>query len=138
MENHPDETTQTVCNGSNCLRMAEPRHKPAIDKLKKTAFSFDSRVRRLIQKALHLPVAFGRAVAVIHTCTFFLSRADAYPRRKLFRRRKCCCRRPNLRDDLLRRIHPEPWYLRQTLHHILMGAQQARHLLFEPVDLFFY
>jgi hypothetical protein len=27
-------------------------HKPAIDKLKNTAFSFDSRVRRLIQKAL--------------------------------------------------------------------------------------
>jgi hypothetical protein len=31
MENHPDETTQTVCNSSNCLSMAEPRHKPAID-----------------------------------------------------------------------------------------------------------
>jgi serine/threonine protein kinase/Tfp pilus assembly protein PilF len=34
MENHPDETTQTVCNSSNCLSMAEPRHKPAIDRLK--------------------------------------------------------------------------------------------------------
>src|SRR3989442_11038376 len=24
-------STQTVCNGSNCLSMAEPRHKPVID-----------------------------------------------------------------------------------------------------------
>jgi hypothetical protein len=79
MENHPDETTETVCDGSNCLSMAEPRHKPAIDKLKNTTFGSDSRVGPLIQKALHLPVAFGRAVAVIDTCTFFLSRADAHP-----------------------------------------------------------
>jgi len=80
MENHPDETTQTVCNGSNCLSMAEPGHKPAINKLKDTAFGSDSRVRRLIQKALHLPVPFGRAVAVIDTSTFLFTRGDAHPR----------------------------------------------------------
>jgi len=79
MENDPDETTQTVCNGSNCLSMAEPRQKPAIDKLKDTAFGFNRRVRHLIQKTLHLPVTFGRPVAVIDACTFFLSRADAHP-----------------------------------------------------------
>src|SRR5437016_14370485 len=79
MENHPDETTQTVCNGSNCLSMAEPRHKPAINKLKDTAFGSDSRVRRLIQKALHLPVPFGGAVAVIDTSTFLLRQGRRPP-----------------------------------------------------------
>jgi hypothetical protein len=31
----------------------------------------------------------------------------------------------------------QPWHLRQTLHHVLMGTPQARHLLVELVDLFF-
>src|SRR3989442_15882285 len=122
MQNHPYETTQTLCIGSNCLSMAEKRHKPAIDKLKNTAFGFDSRVRRLIQKALHLSVAIGRAVAVIDACTFFLSRADAHPRSQMFGRGKCCCRRSYFRDDLLRRIDTEPWHLRQTLHYVLIGS----------------
>jgi hypothetical protein len=108
MKNHPDETTQTVGNGSNCLRMTESRDKSTIDKLKNTAFSFHSRVRYLIQKALHLPVAFGRAVAVIDTCTFFLSGADTHPRSQVLRRRKCGGGRSDFRDDLLRRIHTEP------------------------------
>ena len=84
MENHPDETTQTVFNGSNGLSMTEPRHKSAIDKLKNAAFSFDSCVRDLIQEAFHLPVAFGRAVTVIDSCTFFFSRADAHSSRSPF------------------------------------------------------
>src|SRR5215510_5254164 len=61
MENHPDETTQTVCNGSNCLSMAEARHQTPIKKLKDTSLRFDGRMRRLIQKPLHLSVTFRRA-----------------------------------------------------------------------------
>src|SRR5262245_17424045 len=78
MKKHPDETTQTVCNGSNCLSMAEPRDKPPIKKLKDTALRFDSRMRSLIQETPHLPVAFRREVAVIDTRNFFFYWADAH------------------------------------------------------------
>jgi hypothetical protein len=59
MENHPDQSTKTVRDSSNGLSMAEPNHKPAIDKLKDTAFGFDCCIRRLIQKRFHLPVTLG-------------------------------------------------------------------------------
>jgi len=60
MENHPDETTQTVCNGSNCLSMAEPRHKPAINKLKDTAFGSDSRRSPPISEGPSSACSLGR------------------------------------------------------------------------------
>jgi hypothetical protein len=58
-------------------------------------------------------------------------RPDAHPRSQMFGRGKCYFCWSNLRDDLLHRIHTEPWQLRQTLHDVLMGAQQARHLLLD-------
>src|SRR2546430_2253792 len=43
------------------VEIPHPKVVPTIDQLKDTAFGFDSRVRRLIQKTLHLPVASGFA-----------------------------------------------------------------------------
>ena len=136
VKNLPDQTTEPVGDGANGLGMAESRDESAIDDREDRAFGLHRGVRRLIQDASHLTVAFGAAVTVVHACAFLVAGAGAHPGGEMFGRGKRRCSGADFRDDLLRGIDAEPWHLREPLHRVVMCGEQARHFLVELADLF--
>ncbi len=119
-QNLPDQSTETVSNRPDGLEVPETRDQTAVHKLKDTALCFDRRIGRGREETAHLAVPFGRSMTVADACTFIVARAGTDPRGEVLRRREGGRRRPDLRDNLLRGIHPQPWHGRQPLHSILM------------------
>ena len=58
----PNETTEPVSDGTDCLRVPEVGHEPAIHDGEDRPFGFHGGVRCLIQDASHLAVALRTAV----------------------------------------------------------------------------
>ena len=86
-------------------------------------------MRSLIEQSTHLPVAVRRAVTVVDAGALVVPRTCAHPRGEPLGRGKRLRRRADFRDDLLRRIDTETRDRRESLHGILMGAEQPRELL---------
>ena len=57
VQNHPDQTTQTMSDGSNGLGVPEAYDKSAVSELKDASFGVDGGVRALVKEAPHLAVA---------------------------------------------------------------------------------
>ena len=117
------------------LSMPETRYGSAINSLEDTSLGFNCRVRRLIENAPHVPIAHRRPVAVVHTRALIVARAYTHPRREVLLGAKGCCRGTHFGDDLLRLINAQTAHFRQSLHCILMLAEQTGHFLVELADL---
>src|SRR5215469_12948170 len=85
-----------------------------------TPFLGDRSVRGLVQHSTQVFIAFRGPTALILLRAFFLARTGSHPSRQLRRRRECTGLRSYLRDDLLRRIHAQARYFRQSDHGVLM------------------
>src|SRR5262245_60684026 len=85
-----------------------------------TAFLRDSSVRGLVQHSTQVFIAFRGATAMVLLRGFLLARTGSHPRRQLGRRRERTGLRPYLGDDLLRRIHSQARYFRQSDYSVLM------------------
>jgi hypothetical protein len=65
MQDLPNQTTQPVGDCADRLGVSESGDEPATDDREDHAFGFDRSVRRLIEDAPHLAVAFGAVVQAI-------------------------------------------------------------------------
>ena len=81
----PDQSTQPVGDGANRLGMPEARDDPTIHDGKDRPFGLHGGVGGLIEDAPHLAVAFGAAVAVVHTRTLLIAGASAHPGGEMLR-----------------------------------------------------
>ncbi len=135
MQNDPDQATEPMGDGGDGLIVSQARHQSAIDDLENGSFRLDRGVGSLIENAPHVAVTLRGAVALGYFRALFVSGACSYPGRELLAGRKCRCGSTHLGDDLLRRIHTQAGYFREPLDHLLMLAEQSRHLLVQLADL---
>src|SRR5205809_4828390 len=131
MQNQPYDIAQLMGNGSDGSLMSQAHDPTVIQKFEDAALDLHRRIGTLIQDALHVAVALGRAATLVLFRRLLLPRTPSHPRRQLLFTRKAGRLGAYFRDDLLGRIYPESRHLRQPLHLILMGPQQTGHLLFQ-------
>ena len=112
-------------NRSDGLIMSEARDRAAIDNLEDASFGPGRGVGSLVENAPHLAVAVRRSVAVVHTSTLVVARANTHPRGELLCRRKSYCRGTDFGNDLLRGIDTQARYLRQPLNRVMVLAEFA-------------
>ena len=122
-------------NGPDGLIMSQAWHKATIHNFENASFGHDRSVRSLIEDSSHVATALWRAVAVGYFRAFFVSGTCSHPGREVLAGRKCRCCSTHLDKDLLRRIHTQAGYFRQSLDRLLMLAKQSRHLMVQLADL---
>lgn len=130
-------------NGPNGLFEARARQHPPKHNFEDAALDLDRGMGSLIEKATHEAVTFGRAVACGDSRALFLSGAYSNPRGKVLLGGECRRCGAHFGEDLLCRIHAESGNLGQSLHRVLLVAQEIRnlavqlvHLLFDKLQLF--
>src|SRR5215510_6858353 len=141
MQDLPNNATEPMGDGPDGGLIAEAGQQTAEHDLKVTAFLGDRSVRSLVQHSTQVFIAFRGTTAMVLLRGFFLAGTGPHPRRQLRRRRECTGLRPYLGDDLLRGIHSQARYFRQSDHRVLMRlhplrdhAVELRHLLIDPLQ----
>ena len=76
-------------------------------------------------------VTLRRPVAIVDSRALVVAGTCANPRGEVLLGRKGRCSGTHFGNDLLRRIHSQTGHLGQSLHLVLMLAEQIRHLLIE-------
>ena len=76
----PDQSTESVGDGANCLGMSKAWDDPTVDDGKDRPLGLHRGVGGLVEDTSHLPVALGAAMVVVHAGTLLVTGADAHPR----------------------------------------------------------
>src|SRR5579862_9080496 len=118
-------------NRADRLGVAQADDEPAVSQLEETAPGLYRGMRGLIEQSTHLAVTVRGAVTVVDAGALFVPRTCADPGRQALGRRKRPRGGADFRDDLLRRIDTETWNGRESLHSILMRAEQRGEFLIE-------
>lgn len=135
VENLPDQATKPMGHDSDRDVVAQARHVTPVEESEDTAFELDRRVGRLIENAPHMTVTFRRVGAGIDSRAFVIAGAGTYPGGEFPGGREGGGCDAHFRDDLLRRIDPQPGNLAQPLHLVLMRAEQSGHLFLQLPNL---
>src|ERR1700730_14638923 len=98
-------------NRPDSLVVSQARHQTAIHDLEDASLDFDRSVSALIEKAPHLAVALGGAMAVVHPRALFFSRAYAHPGGQFLGGSKRPRLGTNFGQDLLGRIDSQTGHL---------------------------
>ena len=133
----PHEAAEPMGNRADGLRVSQAHDQSTIHQLEDAALSLHRGIGGLIEKPAHLPIAMWRATAVIDARAFIVTRTRPHPRREPLGRGKGRGGRPDLGDDLLRRIDTETRHGRQSLYGVLMRAEQPRNFLVELLNVRF-
>src|SRR6516162_4827842 len=122
---------------SDGLIMSHAHDLAAIYDLENASFGPGCSVCSLIENPPHLAITFRGTVAIVDSPGLVVPRAYGYPGTELLVGGKADDRRYDFSNDLLCRIHSQARYLRQSLHRILVRAEQIGNLLVELTHLLF-
>ena len=85
VEELPDQPTETVRDGADCLCMSESDDEAPIHEFKDTAFGLDRGVCSLIEEAAHLPIPVRRSATMVDAGALLVARARPDPGGEAFR-----------------------------------------------------
>src|SRR5271165_56139 len=135
MQDLPNDAAEPMGDCPDGTLVAQSRQQTPEHGLKVTAFLLHRSVRRLVQYPPQIFIPFRRATAVVYFGTFVLSRTGSHPRGQLRRRGERAGLHSHFRHHLLRRIHSQTRYFRESDHRLLMRLHGLRDQAIELLDL---